>query len=95
MTATINENLYFKKASTIDILSQLEGLICYLDTKSQQALSETLETIREYKANTNLVHSGKHQIEDLYVQIMGHLHENQLQCLKWAKPTHGSGKAGM
>lgn len=95
MCDRVNALIFFGASNQFEVLDGLEGIISFLDEKSQKKLQPQLKQILAFQQHKKEVSDTGFELRHLFQQIMAYLHTNYFQQMIYVKPRHGSSKLGL
>jgi hypothetical protein len=87
--------IFFGASNQFDVLDGLEGIISFLDEKSQKMLKTELDEINQFQQREKEVSATGTELKRLFNRIMAYLHKTYFQQIIYVKPRHGVSKLGM
>lgn len=95
MCDRVSDLIFFGSSNQFDVLDGLEGIISFLDEKSQKKLEQELTEIYAYQQREKGISASGFELRRLFHRIMAYLHKTYFQQMIYVKPRHGSSKLGL
>ena len=90
LTTQLQGYICVERAGPVKVFPAIKGIILLLDAKSQKELTSLYDRIERYE--TGKTDYNRHDIQNLFGDLMKYLHTGYLKELSWIKPRFDSTK---